>query len=269
MSSAVITGIVFAVIIGIGGCTYLCCFRKEVTMRETQKLMDATNLMHAQEPQGTVSPALLPDGTMGLLVRPLAPDASMLPISAGTPIPINVYSQQHQPSQTAYHFAAPSAPPASPLPHHHLALGLSAHPRPAVVTTLNDESLDGNLSAEVKGTGGNGRWEPRPFVPPGRSSIISNGTPGISIDLDTSKSVWQSGGLRAPSSILGHDYSQNVTTDSTELNRRNPQEGNPNDSALVPSAYIPFNPRSFPEMDPRWTPSRQPLNPHEPVVSQQ
>ncbi|KAF9127920.1 hypothetical protein BGW39_005470 [Mortierella sp. 14UC] len=141
LSQGAIIGItVPSVVFGLWMC-YMCCCRKEANARSTQKLMDATNLMHAQEPQGLMSPGIMPDGTVGLLVRPL-PSSGMLPPQP-QPLPIQpqqlAYSSYVPPAPTQqYPLSAPSAPyqPESNLQHQ---LQLSTHPRPSVVTSTGNE----------------------------------------------------------------------------------------------------------------------------------
>ncbi|KAK3838264.1 MAG: hypothetical protein J3R72DRAFT_476631 [Linnemannia gamsii] len=141
LSQGAIIGItVPSVVIGLWMC-YMCCCRKEANARNTQKLMDATNLMHAQEPQGLMSAGVMPDGTVGLLVRPL-PSSGMLPPQP-QPLPIQPqqlpYSPYVPPAPTQqYPLSAPSAPyqPESGLQHQ---LQLSTHPRPQVVTSTGHE----------------------------------------------------------------------------------------------------------------------------------
>lgn len=133
-----------SVILGLG-LIYACCCRKEANARSTQKLMDATNLMHAQEPHGLMSPGVLPDGTVGLLVRPLPHSGVLQPQLQ--PLPIQPHHQQsYQPfvpsAPQPYTLSAQSAPfqqdlyqPAD-LQHQ---LQLSSHPRPNVATTTGNE----------------------------------------------------------------------------------------------------------------------------------
>ncbi|KAF9141014.1 hypothetical protein BG015_001421 [Linnemannia schmuckeri] len=133
-----------SVVVGLG-LIYMCCCRKEANARSTQKLMDATNLMHAQEPHGLISTGTLPDGTVGLLVRPL-PSSGVLPPQ---PQPLPIQPQQQLPYQPfvppapqPYALSVPSAPfhqdPYQPTDLQH-QLQLSSHPRPNVITTTGSE----------------------------------------------------------------------------------------------------------------------------------
>ncbi|KAF9550471.1 hypothetical protein EC957_000145 [Mortierella hygrophila] len=150
-----------SVIVGLGF-IYMCCCRKEANARSTQKLMDATNLMHAQEPLGLMSTGVLPDGTVGLLVRPL-PSSGVLP---SQPQQLPIQPQQQLPYQPfvppapqPYAVSAPSAPfqqdsyqPAD-LQHQ---LQLSSHPRPNVVTTTGSEIKAGVNTPYVSSSHGHG-----------------------------------------------------------------------------------------------------------------
>ncbi|KAF9159478.1 hypothetical protein BGX20_002916, partial [Mortierella sp. AD010] len=183
-----IIGIVVGSVVGLAMCTYMCCFRKYVMRKQTQKLMDATNLMHAQEPQGTISPGVLPDGSIGLLVRPLPTNASLSVAPPATLMPPNVYPPQHPPQHSLQNSASHSTT-VSTTP---LVPGLSTHPQPGVAVTLNGESLDRIVPQEIKGAEqSSGRWEPRPFVPPTRSSFVSSGNPGTISEFGPSGPLWQ------------------------------------------------------------------------------
>ncbi|CAO3574248.1 unnamed protein product [Mortierella alpina] len=184
LSTGAIVGIVFGSALGFTGLIYLCCYRKQVAARQTQKLMDATNLIHAQPPQGTLSQQVLPDGTVGVFIRPM-PIATPL---MGQPLPQPQYQVQrpHPPpppiepdmfQQLPYNpglAAAPSslalsstfAQPSAPIPPEaQQQLQFSSHPRPNVVTTIGDEVKEGVVE-EAKGDPEGDAWDDAPFVAP-------------------------------------------------------------------------------------------------------
>ncbi|KAF9203473.1 hypothetical protein BGZ49_006397 [Haplosporangium sp. Z 27] len=269
-------------------------------MKQTQKLMDATNLMHAQEPQGTISAGVHPDGTVGLLVRPLPPDTlpppppppTIMPISQGTSISMSVYPSQsqqqqlqlqpHQISSQVPFLASPSAPtlPQPPFIASHSALslpqpplvpGLTTHPRPGMVMNLSGDINAVDTSRE--------RWEPTPFVPPARSSVVSGGSSGL--DHSSTRPTWLTesvGGLPVSSTTSSNEWSNSspstvsttpgtvhshISGYSSHLRERGPQE--------IPISTIanniPFNNSSHVAMNQALMPPRPRHNPHEPIKS--
>lgn len=183
LSQGAIIGItVPSVFVGLG-LIYMCCCRKEANARSTQKLMDATNLMHAQEPQGLMSTGVLPDGTVGLLVRPL-PSSGVLPPQ---PQPLPIQPQPQHPYQPfvpspphPYALSAPSVPfqqdsyrPAD-LQHQ---LQLSSHPRPSVVTTTGNEVKAGENIPYGPSSHGHGHGSGSMSGPVSLSSWTSSAPP--------------------------------------------------------------------------------------------
>ncbi|KAF9899237.1 hypothetical protein EC991_009273 [Linnemannia zychae] len=179
LSQGAIIGItVPSVALGLWMC-YMCCCRKEANARSTQKLMDATNLMHAQEPQGLVSPGVMPDGTVGLLVRPLPSSGMLPPQSQSLPVqPQQLpYSPYIPPAPTQqYPLSAPSAPyqPESSLQHQ---LQLSTHPRPSIVTSTGDEVKAGDDIPFVPSSSG---YDQGSFSGPASQSSWTNPAPPVS-----------------------------------------------------------------------------------------
>ncbi|KAG0273695.1 hypothetical protein BGZ95_010498 [Linnemannia exigua] len=181
LSQGAIIGIsVPSVALGLWMC-YMCCCRKEANARNTQKLMDATNLMHAQEPQGLMSAGVMPDGTVGLLVRPL-PSSGVLPHQP-QPLPIQQqqlsYSPYIPPVPTQqYPLSAPSAPyqPESALQHQ---LQLSTHPRPQVVTSTGNEIKAGEDIPYVPSASSHGQG-PGSFSGPVHLSSWTSPAPPVS-----------------------------------------------------------------------------------------
>ncbi|KAF9909285.1 hypothetical protein BX616_011243, partial [Lobosporangium transversale] len=134
-----------------------------VTNRQTQKLMDATNLIHAQEPQGTFSSERRPDGTVALSVRPLPPTHSthtlepspsppqqhlnhypLQPVrSLQPPIPDPVSLPYNPAYNPAYNPTSPSSSSTSPIippipsPHSTATMVVPSAPPPPLLATTN------------------------------------------------------------------------------------------------------------------------------------
>ncbi|KAK3835255.1 MAG: hypothetical protein JOS17DRAFT_788324 [Linnemannia elongata] len=250
-----------SVIVGLG-LIYMCCCRKEANQRSTQKLMDATNLMHAQEPQGLMSTGVLPDGTVGLLVRPL-PSSGVLPPQ---PHPLPIQPQQQlpyrpfvPPAPQPYALSAPSAPfrqdsyqPAD-LQHQ---LQLSSHPRPNIVTTTGSEIKAG---------------ENIPYVP------SNHGHGSGSMSGPVSLSSWTSPAPPVRSAAVATTLSPGIPNYSQPTTVRGPEERHHD---TQPSFYstasplAPFSSASSPSvnssvekatMDSSYYTPRPPNNPHGPI----
>ncbi|KAG0045337.1 hypothetical protein BGZ83_009428 [Gryganskiella cystojenkinii] len=180
LSAGAIVGIVLGSLVGLVGLIYCCFFRRQISERNTQKMMDHVNNMHAQEPQGEISSEVLPDGSVGLTVRPLpnAPvSTQMLPNGVIMPVyPPGSHPQQPQRFQQQLIYtqgqrqfsAAPIALAGHSSQHLQQQLRLSTHPRPGVVTIVNDSGGGG----EVKGDDQTEPWKPSPFVPPTATPIV-------------------------------------------------------------------------------------------------
>ncbi|KAF9575424.1 hypothetical protein EC968_003029 [Mortierella alpina] len=190
LSTGAIIGIVFGSVLGFAGLVYLCCYRKQVAARQTQKLMDATNLIHAQHPQGTLSHQVLPDGSIGVFVRPMpstthlmGQPSSQYPVQRPLPPPPPIEPDMFQqlpynpqglaaiPSSLALSstFAQPSAPVQ---PEAQLQLQFSSHPRPNVVTTIGDEIKEGVVE-EAKGDPEGEAWDDTSFIPPPTGLVVA------------------------------------------------------------------------------------------------
>lgn len=187
-----IIGIVFGVFVVLGSMIYCCFFRRGIAEQNTKDLMDQVNKLHAQEPHGEISPELLPDGTVGLTVRPLpaapmlaqmGPNGVVVPVFPGVPTQQPQmshhqqqphYQQQHQQQQQLY-MQGQHQSSTSPMSMAHSQqdlqqqLRLSTHPRPGVVTTVGGGEVKGEEEA---------LWLPTPMVvpptaPPGNSNYSS------------------------------------------------------------------------------------------------
>ncbi|KAF9188127.1 hypothetical protein BGZ51_000844 [Haplosporangium sp. Z 767] len=221
LGTGTVVGAVLGSLLGLVGLIYLCCFRKHIGAIQTQKLMDATNMIHAQEPIGTVSTGRLPDGTVGLLVSPLPTTLNIpplihapVPISApealpGTVPPITstaltplLMAPNFDPEEASMYlqppynpigysppvsaeFAQPSAP-YHPDPYStnlHQPLGLISHPRPDVVTFIADEVKGDVEPTETKGDDGM-----EALSPTGSVSIPKIGSPTETVAVFTPRS---------------------------------------------------------------------------------
>ncbi|KAF9990073.1 hypothetical protein BGZ75_003842 [Mortierella antarctica] len=145
--------------------------------------MDATNLIHAQHPQGTLSHQVLPDGSVGVFVRPMPSTTPLMgqvppqyqvqhPHPHPPPVEPDMFQQLPYNPQglaaTPSSLALPStfAQPSAPLPPEaQLQLQFSSHPRPNVVTTIGDEVKEGVIE-EAKGDPEGDAWDDTSFIEP-------------------------------------------------------------------------------------------------------
>ncbi|KAF9356039.1 hypothetical protein BGX26_005802 [Mortierella sp. AD094] len=232
-----IVGIAVGVVVGVVMCSYMCCCRKWATMKQTQKLMDATNLMHAQEPQGTISPGVLPDASSapppvpGLSAHPRPGTAMTM---SGESLDRTVPGEVKGAEQSSGRW----------------------EPRPFVPPT-GSSFVSGGTSGTISESSSSG-------------PVWQTGSALITTSPAWSNPTPVAAGSSTGSITPGHFYSQSGhVAGGSHISRqeRHPQGRDSSDIALTSSVHIPSNSRNYHELDPNLMPPRTRLNPHEPIIS--